>query len=165
MRRASGGKMQWALVAATVFGGCAERPAISARDSLIDPLRAGIVIDLDVRGGPQAGRYHVETMQGSCRRRTSGRGSWAIRYAKEGASPSGLQLTIADATAAERGTGEIGLAVTFGTDVLRGSGNGTVRLQGVGAVVRVDGRAEDGVRLRATIRCNDVLRVPGMDGG
>jgi hypothetical protein len=29
----------------------------------------------------------------------------------------------------------------------------------------VAGRTEDRVRLEATICCNDVLRVPGMDGG
>jgi hypothetical protein len=165
MRAASGGKVQWGLVAATVFGGCADRPAISPRDSLIDPVRAGIVIDLEVSGGPHAGRYHVETLQGSCSRRSFGRGSWVIRYAKQGASPSGLELSIADATAAEQGTSEIAVAVRFGPDASRGSGSGTVRPQGVEAVVRVDGRAEDGVRFSVTIHCNEVVRVARMDGG
>jgi hypothetical protein len=165
MRGASGGKVQWGLVAATVFGGCTDGPAISPRDSLIDPVRAGMMIDLEVSGGPHAGRYHVETLQGSCSRRSFGRGSWVIRYAKAGASPSGLQLRIADATVAEQGTGEIALTVTFGAAAQRASGIGTVRPQGVGAVVSVKGRTEVGVRIAATIRCNEVLRVRGMDGG
>lgn len=174
----------WFLTVGLLVGGCADARAparLAGEDHVSTGVPDGrIVADFEVTSASDRRRYHVETIQGNCTRRISDRGGWWIRFASDASQPSNLELSIPDATAAERGTERFALSLEFpeatGAVVheidatpeaayARGGGRTTVLDNGLGATVVVEGLTRDGVRLAAVIRCRHVMRMAAPDAG
>ena len=136
------------------------------------------IIDVVVTGGPAAGTYQRRSPKGTCSTNLTGNGSWGNQYSdpeiKEGLSS--LQLIVdntAEATAG--GTSEFLTTFTFGeffstnattytyegreSEEKKGnSGTITVEDSGQSAKVTLMVEPEDGVKINATIQCNEVFR-------
>ncbi len=140
-------------------------------------MRAGVnsEIELEVTGGPRAGRYTAKVSEGGCSYGMIKKGAWGNQYSiatKDATKFSSLQLIVADAGAAAGGTEEFMLMVSFGSLLggthykvepgggRRAEGRGTLKLDdsGAGATVTFDATTKEGVTLKGTIRCHSVLR-------
>jgi hypothetical protein len=142
-------------------------------------------IELEVTGGPRAGRYAAKVTEGGCSYGLVKAGTWGNAYSISTEDPkkfSGLQLIVPDAKAAARGTKNFSLQANFGPlislagpggthykvetdDEGETDGEGTVRVDdsGAGGTVTFDAKTKDGVGLKGTIRCHTVLRVTWGD--
>lgn len=137
-------------------------------------------IALDIRGGPHEGSYRATSEDVTCSHGLAfGADSWGNQYSiltDDASVFSSLQLVVPSSAAAVSGTDAFLTTIGFG-DLLAGTsytvdgreggsgeGTGLVTLQdsGDGAVVTIEGTTTDGVRLAATITCNEVLRVAGQ---
>lgn len=134
------------------------------------PVKTRIV--LDVTGGAHAGHYEVSSTKTTCSYGLAGDGSWGNQYSETGKADnmlSSVQLIVPDAKGAANGTHDFRVTVGFGALLQgkdftvnppnEGSGTVTVKDQGTHGTVEIDGRTPDGVAVKGTITCDDVLRA------
>jgi hypothetical protein len=135
-------------------------------------------IHLEVTGGANAGTYDVEMKDAGCSYGLAGEHAWGNQYSIDATDPkefSSLQLVVPDTKAAASGTSTFQMTVQFGPlfgsgghsyDVNTrpessnkgGSGTVTVQDQGKTGKVIFDAKSKDGVGLKGTIDCQDVMR-------
>lgn len=135
-------------------------------------------IHLEVTGGDNAGTYDVEMKDAGCSYGLAGEHAWGNQYSIDTTDPkqfSSLQLVVPDTKAAASGTSNFQMTVQFGPlfgsgghsyDVNTrpessnkgGSGTVTVQDQGKSGKVTFDAKTKDGVGLKGTIDCQDVMR-------
>lgn len=135
-------------------------------------------IHLEVTGGANAGTYDVEMKDAGCSYGLAGEHAWGNQYSIDATDPkefSSLQLVVPDTKAAASGTSTFQMTVQFGPlfgsgghtyDVNTraessnkgGSGTVTVQDQGSTGKVTFDAKSKDGVGLKGTIDCQDVMR-------
>ena len=135
-------------------------------------------IHLEVTGGDNAGTYDVEMKDAGCSYGLAGEKAWGNQYSIDTTDPkqfSSLQLVVPDTKAAASGTSNFQMTVQFGPlfgsgghsyDVNTraessnkgGSGTVTVQDQGKSGKVTFDAKTKDGVGLKGTIDCQDVMR-------
>lgn len=135
-------------------------------------------IHLEVTGGANAGTYDVEMKDAGCSYGLAGEHAWGNQYSIDTNDPkqfSSLQLVVPDTKAAANGTSTFQMTVQFGPlfgsgghsyDVNTrsessnkgGSGTVTVQDQGKSGTVTFDAKSRDGVGLKGTIDCQDVMR-------
>jgi hypothetical protein len=135
-------------------------------------------IHLEVTGGANAGTYDVEMKDAGCSYGLAGEHAWGNQYSIDTTDPkqfSSLQLVVPDSKAAASGTSTFQMTVQFGPlfgsggnsyDVNTrpessnkgGSGTVTVQDQGTTGKVTFDAKTKDGVGLKGTIDCQDVVR-------
>ena len=135
------------------------------------------IIDVVVTGGPAAGTYQRRSPKGTCSTNLTGGGSWGNQYSdpeiKKGLSS--LQLIVDNTAEAAGGTSEFLTTFTFGEFLSAGattytyegregedkkgkSGKVTVEDSGQSAKVTLMVETEDGVKIDATIQCNEIFR-------
>ena len=135
-------------------------------------------VHLEVTGGPHAGTYDAEMKDGGCSYGLAGEGSWGNQYSidtKDAKQFSSLQLIVPKAKAAASGTSSFQLTAGFGP--LFGDGaasydvntTGNGRQQGSGKVtvddggntgkVSFDAKTGNGIGLKGTIDCSEVMRA------
>ena len=135
-------------------------------------------IHLEVTGGANAGTYDVEMKDAGCSYGLAGEHAWGNQYSIDTTDPkqfSSLQLVVPDAKAAANGTSTFQMTVQFGplfgsggnsydvntrSDASNKGGSGTVTVQDQGSTGKVtfDAKSKDGVGLKGTIDCQDVMR-------
>ncbi|HEX6598208.1 MAG TPA: hypothetical protein VF034_02730 [Gemmatimonadaceae bacterium] len=135
-------------------------------------------IHLEVTGGDNAGTYDVEMKDTGCSYGLAGEHAWGNQYSIDTTDPkqfSSLQLVVPNTKAAASGTSTFQMTVQFGPlfgsgghsyDVNTrpessnkgGSGTVTVQDQGKTGKVTFDAKTKDGVGLKGTIDCQDVVR-------
>lgn len=164
----------------------ATSPSVSAASpTAVQGSRGGVdsrgsgnasIINVVVTGGPHAGTYERRSSEPTCSANLTGDGSWGNQYSDPDIkdSLSSLQLIVDDSEDAADGTEEFLATFSFG-DMLSPDANytyngrnGTVS-QGKSGEVKVEGgdqnvkvtiqiESEDGVKIDATIQCNEVVR-------
>lgn len=135
-------------------------------------------IHLEVTGGANAGTYDVEMKDAGCSYGLAGENAWGNQYSIDTTDPkqfSSLQLVVPDTKAAASGTSTFQMTVQFGplfgsggnsydvntrpeSSSKGGSGTVTVQDQGKTGKVTFDAKTKDGVGLKGTIDCQDVVR-------
>jgi len=135
-------------------------------------------IHLEVTGGANAGTYDVEMKDTGCSYGLAGEHAWGNQYSIDTNDPkafSSLQLVVPDTRAAASGTSNFQMTVQFGplfgngghsydvntrpeSSSKGGSGTVTVQDQGKTGKVTFDAKSKDGVGLKGTIDCQDVVR-------
>lgn len=135
-------------------------------------------IHLEVTGGANAGTYDVEMKDAGCSYGLAGEHAWGNQYSIDTKDPkefSSLQLVVPDTKAAASGTSTFQMTVQFGplfgsgghsydvntrpeSSLKGGSGTVTVQDQGKSGKVTFDAKTKDGVGLKGTIDCQDVVR-------
>lgn len=138
-------------------------------------------IQLDVTGGPRAGRYTAKVTEGGCSYGLTKPDEWGNQYSITTQDPkkfSSLQLIVPDAEAAAAGTESFNLMVGFGPLIsltgpggtqykvetrdegdTQGQGRVSVEDSGAGATITFDGKTKDGVGLKGVIKCHTVMRM------
>ena len=135
------------------------------------------IIDVVVTGGPAAGTYQRRSPKGTCSTNLTGNGAWGNQYSdpeiNEGLSS--LQLIVDNTAEAAGGTSQFLTTFTFGNflstdattytyegregeDKKGKSGTVTVEDRGQSAKVTLLVEPEDGVKIDATIQCNEIFR-------
>jgi hypothetical protein len=134
------------------------------------------IIDVVVTGGPHAGTYQRRSSNATCSANLTGNGSWGNQYSDPDIkdSLSSLQLIVDSQTEGADGTSKFLTTFTFG-DILsptatkyeydgrgnsRKSQSGIVKIEGgdQNAKVTIHIEPEGGVKIDATIQCNEVVR-------
>lgn len=134
------------------------------------------IIDVVVTGGPHAGTYQRRSSNATCSANLTGNGSWGNQYSDPDIndSLSSLQLIVDNQTEGADGTSKFLTTFTFG-DILsptstkyeydgradsRKSQSGIVKIEGgdQNAKVTIHIEPEGGVKIDATIQCNEVVR-------
>jgi hypothetical protein len=149
------------------------------------PARVTSQIEVEVTGGPHAGRYTAKDTVPGCSYGVLKAGAWGNAYAPDAQDPkqlSGVQLEVPNSKAAASGTSAFWLDVSFGPilsiagpggthydvdtrDPARQTkGEGTVRVadRGSSGTVTFEAKTKEGVGLKGTINCHRVIRA-GID--
>lgn len=159
--------------------------AVQGNQGGIDSRGSGnaSVIDVVVTGGPYAGTYQRRSSQGTCSANLTGNGSWGNQYSDPDIkdSLSSLQLVVENTAEAANGTSNFLAIFAFGDYLSENSGaaktytfngrgggaggagggkSGTVKVEdgGQSGKVTLQIEPEDGVKIDATIQCNEVIR-------
>lgn len=164
-------------------------PIAAATDPALQAVvsaESATVISLAVEGGPREGSYEVVLDETSCSYGLMGGDSWGNQYSTLTDDPeafSSLQLIVPSTAEAATGTSDFLTTITFGELFAaggtsytidgrsdgnpRGEGTVTIRADGDAATVIITGETEDGIKIHATIHCNDVFRIasPGEPAG
>jgi hypothetical protein len=127
-------------------------------------------IELEVSGGPHAGRHAAKVKEATCSYGLAGEGSWGNAYTVDTDDPkkfSSLQLVVPDSKAAAGGTKQFQLTAMFGplaTATSYDVSEGSVRVddRGSSGTVTFDGKTKSGVGLKGTIKCNSVVTPTGL---
>jgi hypothetical protein len=134
------------------------------------------VINATVTGGPHAGRYESRSAEATCSYGLIGADSWGNQFSTTEAKTglTSLQLIVPSGAAAATGTSEFKATFTFGemlgtnttydiegTKGFEPKGSGRVTITGGpnNATVRIEAEPEPGVRIEATLQCNEVFVV------
>ncbi len=135
-------------------------------------------IHLEVVGGPNAGSYDADMVDGGCSYGLAGPTAWGNQYSidtEDAKAFSSLQLIVPDAKAAAGGTQTFQLTAQFGPlfgnggasydvntrpDAPKKGGSGTVTVEDHGSTGRVtfDAKTDANVQLKGTIDCKSVMR-------
>ena len=134
-------------------------------------LGGGSTLRVAVAGGRHAGQHEKKQDMPTCSIGYAGKGAWGNAASdtddKEGLV--GMDLVVSDTAAAYRGTSDF-MATVYFDDRLqeknqlmlepkKGKGTGTVKVERRGdkATVTVDGKTADGVGVKATVDCDNVM--------
>lgn len=138
---------------------------------------AGSDITVTLKGGANAGTYHVTTKDPTCSEGLTGENSFGNQYSEKGKADnelSSVQLIIDDKNAAKKGTDKFSFEVKFGKLLggksyaistvddnsgksNDGSGIATLSESGTTKTVVIEGKTAGGVGISATIKCNSVI--------
>lgn len=129
-------------------------------------------LEIEIGGGPFAGTHRV-TDNVSC---TAEPGTWMVASSNPGSQgPTQVLLLLEGVPVTGGSSRELSFVAHFGDPMDdtgtdsgsvtldpaggEGSGNGTVRRDGRGAVIEVDGATSDGAKVSAVVRCENVAGV------